>query len=108
MNPWWTEKVPPLLVKTIRDFVPLVERRMQVRLAPAIVVRGPRQVGKTTAQLQIIERLIAGGTPPKRIMRLRCDELPSLASVREQLIPAMDWYENNALRPKWGWRILEG
>ena len=98
MNPWWQEGTVPLMPRTMRDLVPLVERRMRQRLAPIIVVRGPRQVGKTTAQLQVIERLLAAGVKPKLIMRMQCDELPSVAGEHEQLLAAVAWFEANILR----------
>jgi predicted AAA+ superfamily ATPase len=98
MNPWWQEGRPPSTPKSIRDVVLVVERRMTQRLAPIVVVRGPRQVGKTTAQLQVIERLLETGTSPKRIMRLQCDELPSVAEQHEQLIAAVEWFEASILK----------
>jgi len=67
-------------------------------LAPITVVRGPRQVGKTTAQLQVIERLLESGVAPSRIMRMQCDELPSLTSEHEPLLTAVEWYVANILK----------
>lgn len=98
MNPWWQEGQAPLIPRTIRDLVPLVERRLSQRLAPIVVVKGPRQVGKTIAQLQVIDRLLERGVEPKRILRLQCDELPSLALEHEQLLSAVEWFEATILQ----------
>ena len=52
-NPWWENKPGKTLPPHRRELVGSIHRRLQHRLAPIIVVRGPRQVGKTTAQLQV-------------------------------------------------------
>jgi predicted AAA+ superfamily ATPase len=97
MNPWWQGNLGPPVPPTPRDFVHLVERRMKQGLAPIVVVRGPRQVGKTTAQLQIIERLLANGVPPSCILRVQCDELPSLQALHEPVLTIVQWYEARVL-----------
>lgn len=98
MNPWWQNEPGPVLPSTPRDFVHLVERRLDERLAPIVVVRGPRQVGKTTAQLQMIQRLLDQGVAPARILRLQCDDLPSLKSLHEPVLTVVRWYEATILR----------
>jgi hypothetical protein len=39
-----------------------LRQRLDTPIAPAVVVRGPRQIGKTTLQLQLIESLLKDGT----------------------------------------------
>ena len=55
------------------------------------VVRGPRQVGKTTAVLQIIEDLLVSGVAPTDLLLLRFD----LQVLREVggLLGVIAWYE---------------
>ena len=54
-------------------------RKLRTGLAPAVVLRGARQVGKTTLQEQIIAHLLRSeGVEPRRILRVQFDELPSL------------------------------
>jgi predicted AAA+ superfamily ATPase len=96
-NPWWNEQPGKVLPPHRRDFVSLIHRRLQQRLAPIIVVRGPRQVGKTTAQLQVIEDLLASGVDPRRIFRVQCDELPELGKLSEPLLRLVEWYEGSIL-----------
>jgi predicted AAA+ superfamily ATPase len=69
-----------------------------VGLAPAVVLRGPRQVGKTTLQLQIVEHLIKeGGVDPRRIVRVQFDEIPSLAGLADPILAIGRWFENRVL-----------
>ena len=57
-NPWWEQKPGPVLPPYKRWAFNITMSKFQRGLAPVIVIRGPRQVGKTTLQLQIIEELI--------------------------------------------------
>lgn len=50
-----------------------IERRFEYRLAPITVVRGSRQVGKTTACMYVIVDLSAKGVVPMHIMRVQWD-----------------------------------
>jgi predicted AAA+ superfamily ATPase len=93
MNPWWEGRPLPVLPATRRHMVGQLHRRLELRLAPVIVVRGPRQVGKTTAQLQVIQDLLARGVPPRNILRVQADELPELTGLTEPVLRLVDWYE---------------
>ena len=95
LNTWWS---PPHLV---RPAVPAFRRR-QTRLlserlrqkSPLIqVIRGPRQVGKTTCTLQLVEALLADGVKPTDILVLRFD----LQTLREAggLLGLVRWFEAN-------------
>ena len=46
-----------------------VRRRLEAGLAPIVALRGPRQVGTTTAQYQIISDLLDEGVPPTSILK---------------------------------------
>jgi hypothetical protein len=64
------------------------------------VIRGPRQIGKTTLQQQVVQQLIADGVAPKRILRIQFDELPSLAELsdnEEPVLRMVDWFEAQVL-----------
>ena len=58
MNPWWEGKPLPPTPPTRRHLVEQIHRRLEAALAPIIVVRGPRQIGKSTSQVQVIEDLL--------------------------------------------------
>jgi predicted AAA+ superfamily ATPase len=93
MNPWWEGKPLPALPATRRHLVGQIHRRLELRLAPVVVVRGPLEVGKTTAQLQVVQDLLGRGVPPRNVFRVQADELPELASLTEPILRLVDWYE---------------
>jgi hypothetical protein len=97
MNPWWQDGQAPPLPSTRRHLVAQIHRRLDMRLAPAVVVRGPRQIGKTTAQLQVVEDLLKRGVPPRNIFRVQTDELAALEEVAEPILRLADWYEETIL-----------
>ena len=95
MNPWWTDDPAPPQPRTRRHLVPQIRRRLDADIAPIVVVRGPRQVGKTTAQFQIIADLLDEGVPPTSILRVQFDELASLRNIKEPILKISDWFEQN-------------
>lgn len=68
-NPWWREERIPDIPKWHRG---AFKELMQWIEAPpaqrAIMLSGPRQVGKTTLLLQAIQKLIDSGVPPANIL----------------------------------------
>lgn len=97
-NPWWQGKPGPQLPAYRRWAFASTLRKLQNGLAPAVVLRGPRQVGKTTLQLQIIEHLVGQlAVKPNRILRVQFDELPSLRGLREPVLSIARWFENRIL-----------
>jgi predicted AAA+ superfamily ATPase len=98
LNPWWEGKPLPLLPQTRRHIVKNMKKRLERKLAPIVVVRGPRQIGKTTAQLQFISDLLDSGTSPRNIFRMQFDELPELVHFKEPILRIVDWYEKNILQ----------
>ena len=93
LNPWW-ENAPMLPQPPMRrHLVTQIRRRLDAEIAPIVMVRGPRQVGKTTAQLQIIADLLGEGVPPTSILRVQFDELESLRSLPEPIVSISDWFE---------------
>ena len=95
MNPWWEDTPMPVQPAMRRHLVQQIRRRLEAGIAPIVVVRGPRQVGKTTAQFQIIADLLDEGVPPNNILRVQFDELESLRGVAEPIITLSDWFERN-------------
>ena len=95
LNPWWSGIQPPAIPATRRHLVQRVRRRLDSGIAPIIAVRGPRQVGKTTVQLQIISDLLAEGVPPNNIMRVQFDDLTSTSGLIDPILRIADWLEAN-------------
>ncbi len=98
MNPWWEGRALPALPATRRHLVRQIHLRLKRRLAPAVVVRGPRQIGKTTAQMHVLQDLLESGVPPRNIFRIQADESPELAAfATEPILRLVDWYEEEIL-----------
>lgn len=96
-NPWWEGKPGRVLPAYKRwAFDPLL-RRLDQGLAPVVVLRGARQVGKTTIQEQAIEHLLRDGVLPKRILRVQFDEIPSLRGLEDPILAIVRWFENRIL-----------
>ena len=95
LNPWWEGDPMPPQPKMRRHLVAQVRRRLDAGIAPIVVVRGPRQVGKTTAQFQIISDLLDEGVPPTNILRVQFDELNSLRNLKEPILRISDWFERH-------------
>lgn len=98
MNPWWEGRPQPRLPVTRRHLVPAIHRRLSGGLAPIVVVRGPRQIGKSVAQMQVIEDLLGRGIPPEHLFRVQCDDLQEITSLGgEPILRLADWYERAIL-----------
>lgn len=97
MNPWWAGKPGPVLPPHRRHLVQQIRRRLDQKLAPIVVVRGPRQIGKTTAQLQLLDDLLREGVHPQRVLRVQFDELVSLERLDEPILQIVSWFEETIL-----------
>lgn len=97
-NPWWEGKPGRLLPPYRRWAFRILDRKLKSGLAPVVVLRGPRQVGKTTLQEQLIEAYLrTEGIDPRRILRVQFDEIPSLRGLPEPVLSVARWYENRIL-----------
>ena len=96
-NPWWHGE-PLLNLPPMRRWAyqPL-RSHIESGLTPAAVLRGPRQIGKTTLLNQIIQSSLEEGMEPRRIFRLQFDELPELRNLSMPLIELVDWYAKGIL-----------
>lgn len=97
-NPWWQDKpLRPLPPFRRWLFGPTLQR-LKTGLAPATVLRGPRQVGKTTLQEQIIDHLLhQEKVNPRRIFRVQFDEIPSLRGLEDAILSLCRWFEGHIL-----------
>jgi predicted AAA+ superfamily ATPase len=97
MNPWWLGNAMEQLPETRRHLVAQIERRFEYRLAPITVVRGSRQIGKTTACLHVISDLLRDGVDPKQILRIQFDDIESFRIGKDPVLSLVSWYEHNIL-----------
>lgn len=97
-NPWWDGKPGRVLPPYRRWGFDVLLRKLETAIAPAVVLRGARQVGKTTLQEQAIADLVENrGVEPRRILRVQFDEIPSLQRLREPILAIVRWFENRVL-----------
>jgi predicted AAA+ superfamily ATPase len=96
-NPWWEGRALPVLPPHRRHLVGQIRRRLERKLAPVVVVRGPRQIGKTTAQLHFVEDLLGAGMEGRRILRVQFDDLRELGGFESPILRIADWFERTVL-----------
>lgn len=96
MNPWWRGLPVPNLQPVRRWAYASLLRGLRSNLAPVLVLRGPRQVGKSTLQAQIIDELLRQGVDPRRILRVQFDDL-KLHRKREPILEVVWWYADHIL-----------
>ena len=97
-NPWWRgqpgKPTPPYRRWAFREAL----RRLDSKVAPVVAIRGPRQVGKSTIQEQIVEELLrVRGIAPRRILRVQFDETPALGPLKNPIETVVRWFEDNVL-----------
>jgi hypothetical protein len=97
-NPWWRGErlfnLPPRPRWPYRSLL----GSLKEGLAPVTVLRGPRQVGKTTLLNQSIHALLDEGVGSERIFRVQFDELPQLKKLSEPILELCRWYAETILR----------
>lgn len=104
LNPWWQGNKGRILPKTKRWIFELLRSRLMGNLAPITVLRGPRQVGKTILQQQLIANLLGEGVNPKHIFHVQFDDvnerglMDGLPGNRHLILGLVKWYEDTILQ----------
>ncbi|NLH49066.1 MAG: ATP-binding protein [Myxococcales bacterium] len=98
-NPWWNEgKWDPYNLPPMRRWIfSTAINRLRNGLTPAVVLRGPRQVGKTTLMNQMIHSLLESGVDPKSIIKVQFDELPGFRKTSEPILEIARWFRERIL-----------
>lgn len=97
MNPWWRGDAIAALPRLRRWAFSPVAASLDRGPAPATVLRGPRQVGKTSLMQQVIADLLSQGVDPRRIFRVNFDELQALRPLVDPLLLLTYWYADHVL-----------
>lgn len=100
LNPWWEQpaQVRPKPPDFRRPVVQDLSRRLRAKRGSLTeVVRGPRQVGKTTGIYQIIQDILRDGTPGTDILFVRFD-LEILREAPAALREILAWYTRDIRR----------
>ncbi len=109
INPWWEGKPGRVLPVHKRWIFNPILKRLEGKLAPIVILRGPRQVGKTTIQEQIIRHLLEEKQiDPRRIFRVQLDEIPPLRGLKTPVLSLAVWYENLVLEKSFNSSAHEG
>jgi predicted AAA+ superfamily ATPase len=96
-NPWWRGERLFGLPPTRRWAFNPTLRGLKDGLAPVTVLRGPRQVGKTTTLNQIVDALLDEGVEPRRIFRVQFDDIPQLQRLETPILDLAAWYADAVL-----------
>jgi hypothetical protein len=96
-NPWWQGDPLVGLPRLRRWAFEPVRRGIEKGMTKVTVLRGPRQIGKTTLLNQVIEDLLKSGVVPHRIFRVQFDELPELRRLTQPILDLPWWYSEHVL-----------
>ena len=97
-NPWWrNEKIYELPTMRRWAFDSVLGNLTQ-GLTPAVVLKGPRRVGKTVLLEQIIQHLLEEGIQPHRIFRVQFDDLPDLRKLETPILELCRWFSETTLK----------
>jgi predicted AAA+ superfamily ATPase len=108
LNPWWEGGAAGERLPVKRWAFQLLFNRLKSGLAKATVLRGPRQIGKSTLMQQIIEGLLNEGVPAKNIFYIQFDEIPGLMRLPEPILRLADWHEKALLGKTYNQTTAEG
>jgi len=97
LNPHWEGKPGPPLPQFRRWIFTRLQRLLTSGLTPAVVLRGPRRVGKTVLMRQLLEQLLADGTKPEQILYVPFDEIESLHKLHDPVLTIARWFEQRVL-----------
>ena len=97
LNPWWQDKPMATLPAMRRVAFTQIMQHLATGMTPALALRGPRQVGKSTLQSQAIDALLKQGTPRKHIFRVQFDELAALEHLESPVLDLTRWYAEYVL-----------
>ena len=100
-NPWWQNKntinddfkIKQFNESQLQYFHPLVTK--EYKSFSLFIIRGPRQVGKSTALKLLIRKLLSNGNNPFSIFFFDCEVLFTAAEIKEIL----EAYFNSFIKP---------
>lgn len=95
-NPWWVKgSVPPSFIPEFRRDIVNVLFSYATK-DRAVILKGPRRVGKTTALYQMIDTFIKKGISPKDILYVSFDD-PVLRVSLDEIIKLYEQYRGKKL-----------
>ena len=107
-NPWWRGEKLLNLPKMKRWAFQPVLKGLQTGLTPSVVLRGPRQIGKTTLLEHVIEHLLGEGVAPHRIFRVQFDDLPGFPPLGNPILDLCKWFSTAVLKKSFNQAAQDG
>lgn len=107
-NPWWRGERMFGIPETRRWAFTNVLNGLLNGATPVTVLRGPRQIGKTTLLNQVINNLLDAGVDPECIFRVQFDELPELMRLSQPILDLTQWYSETILKRSFNKAAWEG
>ena len=97
-NPWWRAQ-PSIPTEPFHRWAfDETYKRLKSANVPIVAIRGPRQVGKTTIQLQLVEHLLLfENVKSGRILRVQFDDIPGLGQLKNPVEALVRWFEDHVL-----------
>ena len=83
------------MLATRRHLVGQIRQHLDYGITPIVAVPGPRGVGKTTMQFQIINDLLAEGVPPRHIIRVPLDLVTTTEDMLDPILRIAAWIQHN-------------
>lgn len=96
-NPWWRGERQYAVPWIKRWAYTPVLNGLTRGLAPISLLRGPRQVGKTTLLNQLADELLDRGVDPRRIFRVQFDDIEPLRRVANPILDLVAWYADSVV-----------
>lgn len=99
VNPWWTGKLAPRTPPFKRSIFEKLRHLFTSGVTPAVILRGPRRVGKTILVRQLIEQFLTDGVGGKRILYVPFDEIESFGKLKltDPILAITRWFESQIL-----------
>ena len=98
LNPQWENK-PGISLPAFRRALFLRNKHLLTSgLTPALVLRGPRRVGKTVLMRQIIEDLLKEGVNPSHVLYVPFDEITNLQKISDPVLAIARWFERFVIK----------
>ncbi len=106
-NPWWRGEQIAGLKPVRRWAFDSLYRALRQGPTAAVVLTGPRRVGKTVLLQQVVDQLMRDGVDARRILRIQFDDLPSLRALEQPILTLAQWFAQSILGETFNRAALE-